>query len=251
MSAAKTALVTGSSKGIGAAVARRLGDEGYHVFVTYHEDEGGAMDVVKSIQRADGSADSIRLDVQSEESVTEAFSIISQATSHLDLLVHNAVKEVSKPLADATFEEWRTVLGSKLDGAFLCTKAALPLFKNAESPSMIVISTFEGEQPSPDYPAYGVAASGVNAFAKAMALYLPQFGVRTNVVAPGPVRTPLWGPDEHNDDLWRDLAKANPVGRNATPEDVAETVLMVVTEKTRMLNGSFFYVNGGNHLRQA
>lgn len=191
------------------------------------------------------------LDVRDEQSVSRLFADVDAAHGRLDLLVNNAVKEVSKPLDQASLDEWRTVLSTKLDGAFLCTRAAAPLFAKAEAPSMIAISTYEGEQPSPDYPAYGVANAGINAFVKAMALWLPSVGARANAVCPGAVATPLWGPDENNEELWQEIASKNPTGRNATPEDVAEVVLMLATEPTRMINGSFVFVNGGNHLRQA
>lgn len=249
--AMQIAVVTGASKGIGAAIARRLATADYHVVVTYFRDADGGKRTVDDIAAAGGTATLAELDVRDEESVNRLFSGVDAAHGQVDLLVNNAAKEVSKPLDQASFDEWRTVLSTKLDGAFLCTRAAAPLFAKAEAPSMIAISTFEGEQPSPDYPAYGVANGGLNAFVKAMALWLPSVGARANAVCPGPVATPLWGPDENNDELWTELASKNPVGRNATPGDVAEVVLMLAKEPTRMINGSFIFVNGGNHLRPA
>jgi NAD(P)-dependent dehydrogenase (short-subunit alcohol dehydrogenase family) len=246
----KVALVTGSSKGIGQAIALRLARAGYNVYVTYFEDEKGGAQTANLIREAGGTAHVHQLDVRSEASVSKLFSNINNEYGYLDLLVNNAVKEVSKPIDEATLEEWRTVLSTKLDGAFLCTKAALPLFEKASQPSVIVISTYEGQQPSPNFPAYGVANAGLDAFVKAMALFLPRYGARCNAVCPGPVNTPLWGPDQENEELWNELAKANPVARNATPQDVAEVVAMIADEPTRMLNGNFVYVNGGNHLRQ-
>jgi len=85
--------------------------------------------------------------------------------------------------------------------------------------------------------------------AKALARSLPRYGIRVNVVSPGPVRTPLWDSMRSNDDaLWRDLAGRNPLGRVATPEDIAEAVWVLVNDPTRYLNGNVIYVNGGSHL---
>lgn len=248
---AKVALITGSSKGIGHAIALRMAEAGHNIFVTYHEDRRGAEVTAAAVKERGRESHVVQLDVRSEQSVTSAFNAVDQAYGHLDVLVNNAAKEVSKPIDEATLAEWQTVLQTKLDGAFLCTRASLPLLSKSEAASVIMISTFEGEQPSPDYPAYGVANAGIDAFVKAMALYLPKYGARCNAVCPGPVRTPLWGAEYNNEELWAELASANPVGRNPTPEDVAEAVAMIAEDTTRMLNGNFIYVNGGNHLRQA
>ena len=244
------ALVTGASSGIGKAIAVRLGAAGAHVIVAYNENKDGAQAACEIITESGGSAEAQHADLTIESSVGELFMRIAEKHDHLDILVHDAVKEVSKPLNEATFAEWRTVMGAKLDGAFLVVKAALPLFERAHAPSVVMISTYEALQPSPDYPAYGVANAGLESFVKAMALFLPKYGARCNAVCPGPVRTPLWGPDYDNEALWEGLATANPVGRNATPEDVSEVVHLLLAEPTRMINGSFVYVNGGNHLRQ-
>jgi NAD(P)-dependent dehydrogenase (short-subunit alcohol dehydrogenase family) len=246
----RVALVTGSSSGIGAAVAELLGASGFEVTVTCHRDEAGGRAVVDRVQARGGTARLVRMDVTRADSVRAVFDELAARSGRLDLLVQNAVREVPRSVAEATLDEWQAVLESKLDGAFLCTQAALPLFARASRPSMIVVSSYEAERPRPLYPAYGVANAGLNAFVKAMAVYLPKFGARCNAIVPGPVRTPIWGTDEADDDLWSRFAEVNPVGRNATVEDVARTVLWLADEPTRMVNGSFVYVNGGTHLRR-
>jgi glucose 1-dehydrogenase len=247
----RVAIVTGSSKGIGAGIALRLAQAAHSTYVTFLSDEAGAGRVATEIRDAGGVAHVAHLDVSSESSVKDLFAEVDRAYGKLDILVNNAARELSRPVAEQTIEDWRKVGEVKLDGAFLCTKAALPLFNRTRSASMIAISSYEAEQPSPDHPAYGVATAGLNAFVKAMALYLPKFGARCNAVCPGPVRTPLWTGEGYEDDaLWERLAGENPVGRNATPDDVAQAVVMLATEPTRMLNGNFVYVNGGNHLRE-
>ncbi len=244
------AIVTGSSKGIGAAIATGLAEAGYDVFVTFFTDEAGARGVADGIRAANGTAYVANLDVTEPDSVARLFEEVADRYGRLDLLVNNAAQELSKPLADQTLEDWRRVVSVKLDGAFMCTQAALPLFVESGCASMIAISSYEGEQPSPTYPAYGAATAGLNAFVKAMALYLPAFGARCNAVCPGAVRTPLWAGGRSGAVAdWAHNASANPVARNPTPRDVAEAVILLATDQTRMLNGNFLYVNGGNHLR--
>jgi NAD(P)-dependent dehydrogenase (short-subunit alcohol dehydrogenase family) len=247
----KVAVVTGSSKGIGAGIAVSLARAGYDVYVTYLNDEAGANHVAEQVSEAGATPSVIALDVTDPASVEGLFARVASAHGRLDLLVNNAVQELSRPVVEQTFADWRRVGAVKLDGAFLCTKAAIPLFEHSDCAAMIAVSSYEAEQPSPEHPAYGVATAGLNAFVKAMALYLPKFGARCNAVCPGPVRTPLWEGEGYDDDeLWARLADANPVGRNATPEDVGAAVVLLATDATRMLNGNFLYVNGGNHLRE-
>lgn len=244
------AVVTGSSKGIGAAVARRLARLGHVVYVTYCSDRAAGEAVAADIRAAGGSAHLAQLDVADADSVRSLFAEVTSRYGRLDVLVSNAAAELSRPLEQQTLADWQRVLAVKLDGIFLCTQAALPLFRASGDASLIAISSFEGERPSPDHVAYGVAAAGVNAFVKAMAQYLPAHGARCTAICPGAVRTPLWSGGRQADEAWwTELAAANPMSRNATPEDVADAVATIVGEPTRYLNGNFLYVNGGNHLR--
>ncbi len=245
------ALVTGASQGIGAAIARRLARPGTAVYASYLTNRTGGERVVDEIRERGGLGQAVQLDVSDPASVERLFARLRGDHGRLDVLVCNAVRDRSAPIDQQSFEDWRTVLGTKLDGIFLCTQAALPLFEASGEASMIAVSSFEGEQPSPAFPAYGVAAAGVNAFVKAMALYLPHHGARCNAVCPGPVQTALWSHGRAGLADWPAFAAANPMARNATPDDVAEAVAMLVEDRTRYLNGNFVYVNGGNHLRGA
>jgi NAD(P)-dependent dehydrogenase (short-subunit alcohol dehydrogenase family) len=248
----RVALITGASQGIGAAIAKRLARPGWAVYVSYLTNRAGGEAVIEEIQACGGVARLLELDVADHTSVERAFAQVGEAHGRLDALVSNAVRDRSAPIAEQSIDDWRTMLAVKLDGIFLCTKAALPLFAASGDASLIAISSFEGEQPSPAFAAYGVAAAGVNAFVKAMALYLPRYGARCNAVCPGPVPTALWSEGRSSSEgTWSQFAAANPMSRNATPEDVAEAVAMLVHDPTRYLNGNFVYVNGGNHLRSS
>jgi 3-oxoacyl-[acyl-carrier protein] reductase len=243
------ALVTGSSKGLGAAISGLLAARGYHVYITDHDDHVSAEGTAAGIRSAGGHAEVLRLDVTSERSVRDAFAVIRGSTRRLAVLVNNAASEVAKDIEDATFEEWRSVISTKLDGAWLCTKYALPLLKGADNANVVFVTSGEGERPDPDYLAYYAAAAGVIAMTKALARSLPRYGIRVNAVSPGPVRTPLWNSMRSNDDaLWREFSERNPLGRVATPDDVAGAVWGLVDDPTRYLNGNIIYVTGGSHL---
>ena len=248
----RIAVVTGGSKGIGQAITAELARSNYRVIATYRQDRETAEKSVEAINRSVGSdiVQTFQMDVRDPDSVTALFDGVKTLYGHLEMLVNNAATELSTYIDEQTLSDWKTVLDTKLVGAFLCTKAALELFQESDTPSMVAISSFEAEQASPEFTAYAVANAGLDAFIKSMAQFLPKYGARANAVCPGPVNTPLWGPDQENEELWKELAEANPTGRNATPEDIAQTVRMIAEEPTRMVNGNFVYVNGGNHLRQ-
>src|SRR3954451_8614095 len=151
MSPDRAALVTGSSKGLGAAISRVLAARGYHVYITDHDDHAGAENTAAEIRSMTGHADVLRLDVTSEGSVRNAFAQIEASGRQLAVLVNNAVTEVARDIGEATFEEWRSVISTKLDGAWLCTKHALPLLKGAGDANVVFVTTGDDERPDPYY----------------------------------------------------------------------------------------------------
>ncbi|HQF36687.1 MAG TPA: SDR family oxidoreductase [Candidatus Dojkabacteria bacterium] len=166
---------------------------------------------------------------------------------YLDVLVNNAVKEVSRAIEDLSFEERQLAINSKLNGSWLCTKYALPLLKKSDDANIIVISSSADERPSPDIWSYAVATGAVNCFVKALAAHMPNYGIRVNAVMPSQVRTAHWGSDEKNDKLWKTFKEFNPMKRLATPEIVADAVVLLVNDPHKYFNGNFLYVNGGGH----
>lgn len=242
------ALVTGSSKGIGQATAIKLAEAGYYVYITYFRDNQGGLDTLNRIEQRGGHGKLLHLDVRSEESVRNAYIQIEEDFGYLNVLVSNAVTDFPKPIEETSFDEWQTVTQTKLDGAFLCTKYGIPLLSKGENANLIIITSHEGEKPEPSFIAYGVGTAGLILFTKAMAVHLAKYGIRTNAVAPGTVRTALWdGIGFEDDTMWVDFAQKNPMRHVPTVEDVASAVLMLVQDPTRYLNGNFIYVDGGNH----
>ncbi len=249
MTPRQAALVTGSSKGLGAAISRVLAERGYSVYITAHDDHTAAERTVAGIRSLGGRAEVLPLDVTDERSVRDGFAEIGSSGHRLAVLVNNAATEVARNIEEATFAEWTSVIATKLDGSWLCTKYALPMLKESGNPNVVFVTSGDSERPDPEYLAYYAATAGVIAMAKALATSLPRYGIRVNVVSPGPVRTPLWNSMRSNDDaLWREFSERNPLGRVATPEDVAEAVWLLVHDPTRYLNGNVIYVNGGSHL---
>jgi 3-oxoacyl-[acyl-carrier protein] reductase len=247
----KVAVVTGSSQGIGAGIAKILGEKRYAVVVTYHNNKEKADSVVEDIISGGGKAIALELDVTSEQSVKACFETIDSQYGKLNVLVNNAGADGLTPIEDTTYEKWREIVGPKIEGNFLCTKYALPLLQKCEKSDLIVIMSSLGDIPDVKDVAYSVGTAGAVGFVKVMARALAKYGVRTNGVGPTAVRTTLGYYEESNltsDEAWEEISKSNPLGRVATVEDVAETVMTVIDNPSQFWNGNFIYVTGGDHI---
>jgi enoyl-[acyl-carrier protein] reductase III len=245
----KVAVVTGSSKGIGKAIAIKLAKEGYNVYVTYHTDKTGGIDTLHQIEKFGGKAKLHELDVSNEGNVAQLMKSIEKEYGHLDVLVCNALKEVSKDIEHSTFEEWKYAFDSKVHGAWLSTKYALPLLKKGINANIVVVTTTADERPGEDILSYAVASGALNTFIKAIAIHFAKYNIRVNAISPGQTRTDNWGSDINNEELWKEFAKANPMKRVATVEDIADAVMIPINDPHRFFNGNFFYINGGGHLQ--
>ena len=247
----KVALITGSSSGIGAGIAKVLALHGYITIVTYKDHKAEAEEVAANINKNSGKAVVKQLDVTDEESVRSCFDTVAKEFGYLNVLVNNAAVDGIAPIETCTFERWKTITRTKIDGNFLCTKYALSLLKNPGKADIIVIMSSMGEKADTDDVPYCVGTAGTIMFVKAMAKGLAKYGIRTNGIGPAETRTNNGYWKEAGlttDETWANFAKANPLGRVSTPEDVGETALAIIENKTAFWNGNFVYVNGGGHL---
>ncbi|MBI5127158.1 SDR family oxidoreductase [Candidatus Roizmanbacteria bacterium] len=246
----KVALVTGSSQGIGRAIAINLAENGYITYVTYLKNKPKGERVINEITKKGGKAILVKLDVKSEENVKRVFEKIKTEYGQLNVLVSNAGIDIPKTIEIASFKDWQDVVNTKINGNFLCTKYGLPLMKNQDNANLIIIVSSLGEKPDPDYPAYCIGTAGTIAFTKAMALYLGKYNIRTNAIGPGTTKTQMWVDiGENSDEMWKTFEKNNPLGRVSTPEDIANSILMIINDKSRFLNGNIIYIDGGSHLK--
>lgn len=249
MNKQKVALVTGSSKGIGKAIAQRLAKDDYFVYVTYYTDEKGGTDTAEKITKTGGKASLNKLDVSNEQSVVTIMKLIDKEFGYLDVLVNNAERDVSKPIEDSSFDEWQLAIDTKVHGAWLCTKYAIPLLKKSQNANIIFVSSNADEHPNPDVVTYAVAIAATNCFMRAMATHLPKYGIRVNAVMPGPVRTDNWAELKEDDNFWEKISNENPMKRVTTTEDVADAAPLLINDPHKFLNGVQLFVSGGSHLK--
>jgi len=245
----KVAIVTGSSKGIGKAIAIRLAKDGYFVYVTHFTDEAGGQDTVEKIKKNGGESSLQKLDVSNEDSVSHLIKLVEKEFGHLDVLVNNAERDISKKMEDSTFDDWKLAIDTKLHGAWLSTKYAISLLKKSENANIIMISSNADEGPGADILSYATATAALTSLTKSLAIHLPKYGIRVNAVMPGQTRTDNWGDLKNDHELWQKFAKENPMGRVATVEEIADAAMLLINDPHKYLNGNFLFVNGGNHLK--
>lgn len=241
----RVALVTGSSRGIGAGVAKYLLDRSYFVYVTYLRDEKLAKDQFKG----EKNAHICKLDVGSETDVRDLAATVRNKSGVLHLLVNNAAVDFQLPIEKLDLERWEETFAVRVRGTFLMTKYFLPLLKKAGRATVVNITSSWAHETQPDFAAAAAAEAAKMNFTKTSAVALAKYGIRTHSVNPGVTRTPLWDPWGVDDKGWAKMAQGNPLGRNCTPEDVAKVIYYLDSEEAAYLNGEEIYVNGGNHLR--
>jgi meso-butanediol dehydrogenase/(S,S)-butanediol dehydrogenase/diacetyl reductase len=244
-------IVTGSSTGIGAGIAKHFADLGFNVIVTYKNNEGKAKEMFSGLNNSNNQNHSLlKLDVCSEKSVKKAAEMINKRYGHLNLVVCNAGVDYFSEIEKCSYSEWKDITRTKIDGMFLCTKYFMDLLKNADSPLMIYISASVGNKPDWRDPAYSCACAATSNFGKSMSVALAKNKIRSNIVCPGSTRTNMKYWDQLEKivpDIWEKFESSNPLKHNCTPEDVAAVIEMLFNDKTKYINGNEIFVNGGAH----
>ena len=238
----KTALVTGSSRGIGRAIAVRLGEEGANVIVNFRSRDKEASEVVAQIRALGRKAVSCRADVSRFEEVDAMVREATAALGPIDVLVNNATIHRGRRVEKLPLEDWDLVIRSCLYGAFHCTRCVVPSMKERKWGRIVNISSSVGERGYPGDSAYGAAKAGLLGFTKSLARELARDGVTVTAVIPGFVLTEMTGSLSPQN---IELIKAGiPLGKLCQPEDVAEVVAFLVA-KGHNITGSIHHVDGG------
>lgn len=240
-------LVTGGSRGIGAAIALACADTGANVAVGFHESKNGAEAIVAAIEARGREAVAFRADVSRADEVESMVEGVLDRFGRIDGLVNNAGVMPESDFSEMTVEEWRKVIDVDLNGAFLCTRAALPAMLEQESGSIVMISSRLGQIGFPGVAHYSAAKAGMIGLAKSLAKEVGHKGIRVNVVAPGVTVTDMTTDITKGDVGERRLAEL-PLGRFATADEVAASVVFLLSEAGILYHGQTLCPNGGGHM---
>jgi len=242
------AVVTGGSRGIGAAIAEELGRAGARVVVNYSGSVEPAEEVASKINEIGGGAEAVA--VQADVSDPEqAQSLIEEAVNQfgrIDILVNNAGMNIDKPLGQMEVDEWDEVVKLDLSGAFYATHAALPHMQEQELGRIINISSVVGESGNPMQANYAAAKAGMLGFTRTAALELAQNNITVNAVCPGFVETEMV--EEMPEEIQEYFLNQIPLGRFAKAEEIGKLVRFIVEEGDYM-TGNTLDINGGLYMR--
>jgi 3-oxoacyl-[acyl-carrier protein] reductase len=245
----KIALVTGSSRGIGKAIALTLAKDGYDIIVNYKSNQGKAKETGKEIEKLGRKAHLIQTDVSKDKEVEEMFKKVSKITNQLDAVVSNAGYDYAKLIEDYTMEEMRYIVDLILIAKFSVTKYALPLLKKSPRASIVNIASRMGKEKTiKTIGAYGPAEAGVIKFTQCCALEFGDYKIRVNCVAPGLTRTDLTNDLFKTKEQWKVFEDANPSKRVGQPQDIANAVSFLISDRADYINGETIGVNGGSNL---
>ena len=239
MNTRKTALITGASRGIGAAIAKLFAENGYHLVLTCEKSIEALEKLAEQLmEEYQVSCTALQADMSKEESVTQIFSEIK----HLDVLVNNAGISYIGLLSDMTTEEWHRVMRVNLDSCFFTARASIPLMVQEHSGHIINISSVWGNVGASMEVAYSASKGGMNAFTRALAKELAPSGIQVNAIACGIIDTAMNACFTEED--INSLKNEIPADRLGRPEEVAQLVLQLA-QGPAYLTGQVITIDGG------
>ncbi|HEY0758707.1 MAG TPA: 3-oxoacyl-ACP reductase family protein [Acidisarcina sp.] len=239
----KVALVTGGSRGIGAAIAKRLAVDGAHVAITYAKDATSASAVIKAIELAGGKAIAIKADGGDSSAVKSAVEQTVKSFGQLDILVNNAGTAIPKPFEETPIEEMEHVLNLNVRGVMVATQAALKHMKSGAR--IIMIGSCVGERViAPGLVSYSATKGAVKMFAQGLAREIGGRGITVNNVQPGPIDTDL---NPAGGDWAVSQKAATALGRYGHVDEIAALVAFIAGPKSSYITGANLTIDGGTN----
>jgi meso-butanediol dehydrogenase / (S,S)-butanediol dehydrogenase / diacetyl reductase len=234
----KTALITGAARGIGLATTQRFLADGWQVAMV-DRDAPELEAAAALLDHAEGFA----ADVSSSQSVANLIEQVTDRFGRIDALVNNAGVADFGPIEDTTFDRWRRVMETNLDGVFLMTQAALPALKSSRG-AIVNIASISGLRASTLRVAYGTSKAAVIQLTLQQAVELGEYGIRANSVCPGPVRTKL-AMAVHSPQIIAAYHDAIPLNRYGSEGEIAEVIHFLCSDRASYVTGQNIAVDGG------
>ena len=245
----KVMLITGASRGIGAATARQAAAQGYALCLNYRQQQAVADALVREIVDGGGQAIAVQADVADEGDVQRLFAAIDQQYGRLDVLVNNAgMLEQQMRLEDMDLARWQRVFAANVFGSFLCCRAAIARMstrQGGQGGAIINVSSIAARLGAPgEYIDYAAAKGAVDSMTLGLAKELAADGIRVNAVRPGVIKTEIHASGGEPDRVAR-VSQSVPMGRGGEAEEVAAAVLWLASEQASYTTGALLDVSGG------
>lgn len=235
----KTAVITGASRGIGAAIAKRLSADGYNTIINYNNSQEKAAALADSLV----NSYAVKADVKNEAEVAKLIAFTHERFGKIDLLVNNAGVAYTALLGDTSAADFDEIIGVNLKSAYLLSRAVLPDMINKKSGCIINISSMWGQTGASCEVIYSASKAGIIGFTKALAKETGPCGIRVNCISPGVIDTDM-NNNLSSDDIAA-LSDETPLMRIGTPDDVANAVSFLASENAAFITGQIIGVNGG------
>jgi 3-oxoacyl-[acyl-carrier protein] reductase len=242
----RAGVVTGAAQGIGLAIASALVREGADVVVADRDLDAGKQAAELLTNRGPGRAFAAGCDVTSEEDVAAAAALCTDTFGTLDFWVNNAGITRDKTLRNMTLDDFRAVLDVHLVGGWLGTRAAAEVMREQRRGSIVNISSISGKVGNPGQTNYSAAKAGLVGLTKASAKELARYGIRVNAVQPGLIRTTMT--EAMKPEVYQSRIAEIPLARAGEPEEVAEVVLFLLSERSSYMTGTVLEIGGGRHI---
>jgi 3-oxoacyl-[acyl-carrier protein] reductase len=242
----KVALVTGSSRGIGRAIAKGLAEQGCYVFINYTSRPEAAGQALELCKKCGGDGETLQFSVADSLAVESAFDQIKERKGKIDILVNNAGVTSDGLLMRFKDEDWHRTFATNLDGAFFCTRAASKMMLRAKSGRIINISSVVAEMGNAGQAAYVSSKAGLIGLTKSVARELASRNITVNAVAPGFISTEMT--DVLSDQIKEEHFKQIPLGRYGSVEEVSDLVVFLASSKASYITGQVFAINGGMYM---
>lgn len=239
----KTVLITGASRGIGKATAEAFAKNGYRVIVNYFQSKKEAEQLCEELKGMGYDCLTVQADVSKEVQVSDMMENIRNFSSHIDVLVNNAGVDLQKILIDTTQNEWDRLFDINIKGMFNCCRAVLPEMVKRKYGKIVNISSILGVNGASCEVAYSATKAAVIGFTKALAKEVGPCGINVNCIAPGVVMTDMMR--KLGDEALQSLKEATSLGVIGTPEDIAESVLFLASDKSKFTTGQILSPDGG------
>jgi glucose 1-dehydrogenase len=244
--AGKVALVTGSSQGIGRAIAERFAQEGADVVINYNRTPGGAEEALRNVEATGRRGLIVKADLSNTREVRKLITSAIEHFGQLDILVNNAGIETHTPFWEVTEEDYDRVLNVNLKGVFFATQTFVRHLMDRKRPGKIInISSVHEDLPFPNFAAYCASKGGLKMLTRNLSVELGPFGITINSIAPGAIETPINTKLLNDPEKLGALLSQIPLARLGKPNDVSGLATFLASSDADYVTGSTYFVDGG------